>query len=303
MQPIKIALLGCGRMGRNHLRAIRADDRFDLVAVVDPVAIEPGADVLRGAPLLRSAAALPRVDATIVATPTETHDDLVAFVLGGGAHMLVEKPLAATYAQCRDYLGSPRLAVGHVERFNPAVRALAKLLGEGVIGEPIHLVSTRIGGYPAAASPETNVAIDLAVHDLDVLRHLLGPLRVEGAACHSTTRPGVCDTAEILLTSQRGASATVHVDWIAPTKIRTLRVTGTKGAAFLDYVTQTCAVVRGDERVEVPVERVEPLRAQLDAFHTFVTTGDRGLLASAEDGAAAVLLAERALAASRGAWV
>jgi UDP-N-acetylglucosamine 3-dehydrogenase len=312
MHPIKIALLGYGRMGRNHLRAIRADDRFDLAAIIDPVAIEPGADVLQRATFLRSVDAIPRVDAAIVAAPTAAHADLAARLLSSGARVLVEKPLAGSSFECQlmkdlvlllDGAGVPRLVVGHLERFNPAVRALAKLLGEGVIGEPIHLVSTRIGGYPAAASPETNVAIDLAVHDLDILRHLLGPLRVEGAACHSTTRPGVCDTAEILLTSQRGASATVHVDWIAPTKIRTLRVTGTKGAAFLDYVAQTCAVVRGNERVEVPVERAEPLRAQLDAFHGFVTRGERGLLASAEDGAAAVLLAERALASSRGAWV
>jgi UDP-N-acetylglucosamine 3-dehydrogenase len=311
---VDIVLFGLGRMGRNHLRAIQADPRFRLVAVVDPVAIEPAADVLHGAPFLRSAAALPRPDAAIVATPTATHADLATRLLDDGAHVLVEKPLAHTYARCRGLLGAarllspartprPKVVVGHVERFNPAVRALAAVLARGDIGRPIHFVSTRIGGYPGAASPENNVALDLAVHDLDVLRMLVGPLRVEASACHSTTDPSVCDTAEILLSSQHGASATVHVDWIAPTKIRTLRVTGTKGAAFLDYIAQTCAVVRGSERVELPVERREPLRAQLDAFYAFVTKGERGLLASAEDGAAAVLLAERALAASRGAWV
>lgn len=302
--PITVAIMGLGRMGRNHLRTIRADPRFKLVAIVDPVAPEPDADVLRGASFLHSVGALPAVDAALVATPTSTHADVAARLLAATVvPVLVEKPLAHTYARCRSLLGGDRLVVGHVERFNPAVRALADVIARGDIGRPIHFVSTRIGGYPAAASPESNVALDLAVHDLDVLRMLVGPLRVEAAACHSTTDPNVCDTAEILLSSQHGASATVHVDWIAPTKVRTLRVTGTRGAAFLDYTAQTCAIVCGSERVEVPVERREPLRAQLDAFHDFITTGDRGSLCSAEDAAAAVLLAERALAASRGAWV
>lgn len=303
---IKIALLGCGRMGRNHLRVIQADPRFHLVAVLDPARAPPFVPVLAPLTAIEELDGI-AFDAAIVATPTPTHAALSSRLLARGAHVLVEKPLASTSAQARALLSgvehTDRLAVGHVERFNPAVRALAKLLEEGVIGRLIHFVSTRIGGYPAAASPESNVALDLAVHDLDVLRMLVGPLRVEASACHSTTDPNVCDTAEILLSSQHGASATVHVDWIAPTKIRTLRVTGTRGAAFVDYIAQACAVVRGSERVELPVERREPLRAQLDAFHDMITTGARGLLCSGDDAAAAVLLAERALAASRGAWV
>lgn len=308
---IKIVLFGLGRMGRNHLRLIKSDSRFDLVAVLDPAGAPPSVPALSP---LTSIEELDGIapDAAIVATPTPTHAPIAFRLLARGLRVLVEKPLAVSHGQCRDILrqreavgalGAIRFAVGHVERFNPAVRALADAIARGDVGEPIHFVSTRIGGYPGAASHENNVALDLAVHDLDVLRMLVGPLRVEASACHATTDPHVCDTAEILLSSQHGASATVHVDWIAPTKVRTLRVTGTKGAAFVDYIAQTCAVVRGSERVELPVERCEPLRAQLDAFHDMITTGERGLLCSGEDAAAAVLLAERALAASRGAWV
>lgn len=298
MYQLRIALVGLGRMGRNHLRTIEADSRFSLVATVDPIEKSKATeydvrDVQWGS-----------IDCAIVAVPTERHVAVAGEVLPENIPALIEKPLAPTFAECKRIIHwGWRQVVGHVERFNPAVRALADVLARGDIGRPIHFVSTRIGGYPAAAAPENNVALDLAVHDLDVLRHLIGPLRVEASACHATTNPNVCDTAEILLSSQHGASATVHVDWIAPTKVRTLRVTGTKGAAFVDYIAQTCAVVRGSERVELPVERREPLRAQLDAFYRYVTEGEQGLLASAEDGAAAVLLAERALAVSRGGWV
>lgn len=285
-------------MGRNHQRAIEADPRFSLWAMVDPIKIS--ASTHRYARDMRGE----EIDCAIIAVPTEKHAEVASEVLPELVPALIEKPLASTHAECKRVIGwGFRFAVGHVERFNPAVRALADVLARGDIGRPIHFVSTRIGGYPAAASPESNVALDLAVHDLDVLRHLIGPLRVEASACHATTNPNVCDTAEILLSSQHGASATVHVDWIAPTKVRTLRVTGTEGAAFIDYIAQTCAIVRGNERVELPIERREPLRAQLDAFYRFVTEREQGLLASAEDGAAAVLLAERALVVSRGGWV
>lgn len=297
MSQVRIALIGLGRMGRNHMRTIHDDQRFSLVATVDPfeksLATEYDARDVQWV----------SVDCAIIAAPTGLHAVVADDVLGS-VPALVEKPLASSFAECKRFARPDyRCVVGHVERFNPAVRALADALARGDIGRPIHFVSTRIGGYPAAAAPENNVALDLAVHDLDVLRHIIGPLRVEASACHATTNPNVCDTAEILLSSQHGASATVHVDWIAPTKVRTLRVTGTEGAAFVDYIAQTCAVVRGGERVELPVERREPLRAQLDAFYRYVTEGEQGLLASAEDGAAAVLLAERALAVSRGGWV
>lgn len=301
--PIRVALVGLGNMGRRHLRTLQADPRFRIVAVVDPVVALPSEP---GAVCLRSIEQLPRVDAAIVATPIASHVDITTALLGQVRTLLVEKPLASSYEHARALAVAAlatdvRLVVGHVERHNPAVRALREVLETGVIGAPIHLVATRIGGYPAA-TPGGDVVLDLGVHDLDVLRVLLGPLRVEASACHTTVAPGVCDTAEILLSSQHGASATVHVDWIAPVKVRTLRVTGTQGAAFVDYQAQTVAVVRGAERTEVPVERVEPLRAQLNAFHALCAHGVLGDLCSGEDAAAAVFLAERALAVTPRAW-
>lgn len=292
--PLRIALIGYGRMGRNWARVIHASPDATLACVIDPAL-----PVVEGVPV-RTIGLNPRdADAVIVASPTNTHADVIDELSWIDIPMLVEKPLAATYADAREMPGA-RIAVGHIERFNPAVQAAAEVLASGIIGDPIHIVTTRIGGYPA--DPRGDVVLDLAVHDLDVLRLLLGPVRVEHASCHESR--GRCDTAEIALVAKLGATATVHVDWIAPSKERTFRATCTRGALFVDYVARTGVVVHEDGRRELlEVGTWEPLAAELAAFVHFARTGEHGPLATAEDGLAAVELAERAGVMGRKGWV
>ncbi len=285
--PIKVALVGAGRMGANHHRVILANPRFELVAVADPIS-----------PLAthRSLAGV-HFDAAVVVTPTATHFDVASKTLGRGLPLLVEKPLASTYEQCQQLckLGGELLSVGHVERFNPAVQSLSTVLAAGRIGTPIHFSVTRVGGYPAAVTPGNDVLLDLAVHDLDILRSLLGPLSVVASVCHATVRPDVCDTAEILLRAQCGASATVCTNWISPVKIRTIRVTGTGGVIFVDLIAQTVEIAIGNERTLIAVPRAEPLADQLNSFANLIDGKPSGQLCSGADAAAAVLLAEQAL--------
>lgn len=318
----KVVLVGLGRMGRNHLRVLRETPGFELVAVVDGKAAPP-AD-LGAVPFLRSIAELTKVDfdAAVIATPTATHHDVALELIAMGKHLLVEKPIASTYAEGREVLAAAhaknvRLVVGHVERFNPAVRKLRELIKEGFLGTAIHFSFTRVGGYPDTVLSGNNVMLDLAVHDIDVLRSLVGPVKLEHSMCHVTWREGVFDTAEILLAAGTGASATVHVNWITPTKIRSIRVTGTRGVCFVDYMLQTCELFGGSllkhdepssssfenlqelyrttDRIQFGVRKEEPLRAQLMQFRTFLTEGVGGELCMGSDALAAVLLAERAV--------
>jgi UDP-N-acetylglucosamine 3-dehydrogenase len=150
-----------------------------------------------------------------------------------------------------------------------------------------------VGGYPNEPGRGNNVLVDLAVHDVDVLHLLEGKMRVVASACHSTVKRGVLDTAEIMLRSPRnGPSASIHVNWITPTKIRTLRVTGTGGVGIVDYMLQTCTIFGGDlvgprlypgssfeqlvqayqgnDRIEFGVKKVEPLRNELEDFARYV---------------------------------
>lgn len=318
----KIALVGLGRMGRNHFRVLRETPGFELVAVVDAKAAPP--PDLGTTLFLRDAGELSKLDfeAAVIATPTATHHDVAKMLLDMGKHLLVEKPVASTFEQAQEVLAlahakGVKLAVGHVERFNPAVRKLREVIREGWLGTPIHFAFTRVGGYPETILDGNNVLLDLAVHDIDVLRSLVGAVKLEHSVCHITIREGVFDTAEIALSAATGSTASVHVNWITPTKIRSVRVTGTRGVCFVDYILQTCEllggsllkniepalasfdvlreVYRATDRIQFGVQKVEPLRAQADQFLAFLRGGEPGELCTGRDALAAVLLAERAI--------
>lgn len=320
MTKIKVVLVGLGRMGSNHLRVLKETPGFELVAVVDAQAVKPDL----GMPLLRSVAELATIDfeAAVIATPTGTHHNLALELIAMGKHLLIEKPIASTFEQGRELLAAAqakgtKLVVGHVERFNPAVRKLREIIREGFLGTAIHFAFTRVGGYPNTVLAGNNVILDLAVHDIDVLRSMVGAVKLEHSMCHVTWRDGVFDTAEIFLAAATGASATVHVNWVTPTKIRSVRVTGTRGVCFVDYMLQTCELFGGSllkptepndtsfeglqelyrttDRIQFGVVKEEPLRAQAVQFHRFLTDGDSGELSTGSDALAAVLIAERAV--------
>jgi UDP-N-acetylglucosamine 3-dehydrogenase len=322
MSNTKIALVGLGRMGRNHFRVLRETPGFELVAVVDAQAAPP--TDLGGAQMLRDVKELAKVDfeAAVIATPTATHHEVARTLIGMGKALLVEKPVASTFVEAQEVLElahkkGVKLAVGHVERFNPAVRKLREVIREGWLGTPIHFAFTRVGGYPETILQGNNVLLDLAVHDIDVLRSLVGAVKVEHSVSHVTFREGVFDTAEISLSAASGATASVHVNWITPTKIRSVRVTGTRGVCFVDYILQTCELMGGSllknnlpklfsfdllqelykstDRIQFGVQKVEPLRAQAGQFLTFLRGGEAGELCTGRDALAAVLLAERAI--------
>lgn len=329
MAPRKrIVLVGLGRMGKNHLRVLRDTPGVELAGVVDARAEAPGD--LGAVPFARSVAELASTpfDAAVIATPTATHHAVALELIGMGKHLLVEKPIASTFAQGSELLAAARakgtkLVVGHVERFNPAVRKLRELIREGTLGTPIHFSFTRVGGYPDTVLAGNNVILDLAVHDIDVLRSLVGAVKLEHSICHKTWREDVFDTAEILLGSAIGASAEIHVNWITPTKIRTIRVTGTRGVCFVDYMLQTCELFGGSllkavepkdltsfekiqelyrttDRIQFGVQKEEPLRVQNAQFARLLESGDAGELCTGNDALAAVLLAERAVQVEHG---
>ena len=318
----KIALVGLGRMGRNHLRVLRETPGCELVAVVDASAPVP--HDLGAIQFLRSTDELSKLEfeAAVIATPTATHFDVAKSLIAMGKHLLVEKPVASTFVQAHEVIElahkkGVKLAVGHVERFNPAVRKLREVIREGWLGTPIHFAFTRVGGYPETVLQGNNVLLDLAVHDIDVLRSLVGAVKLEHSTCHVTFREGVFDTAEIILAAASGASASVHVNWITPTKIRSVRVTGTRGVCFVDYILQTCELMGGSllknivptswgfealqelyrstDRIQFGVQKVEPLRAQASQFLAFLGGAEPGELCTGRDALAAVLLAERAI--------
>jgi len=275
---MRVLLIGLGRMGRNHLRVLSEHPRFRVVGAVDPAL--PAAPI----PVVRSLDDWTAdCDCAVVAAPASAHYAIGCALVARKIPVLMEKPLCATSEPCRDPVrraqknGVP-LAVGHTERFNPAVQKLREIAHE--LGRPLRFELTRAGG-----APKSDVLFDLAVHDIDIFRLLAGGARLDGAAIES-------GAATLHLSSQSGATAIIYVDRIAQEKIRSIRVRGPRGECFVDYVRQTCALGGRD----LHVDSIEPLFAQASQFFSFVRRSDAGALCLGDDATAAVWIAERASA-------
>ncbi len=327
---VRVGLAGLGSMGRNHLRVIGTRSNVRLVAVADPLAdLLADATAQTGAegfaePLAMIAQA--DLDAVVIAAPTTVHLPLALAAIGKGIAVLVEKPLAPTVAEAAEIVEASRatgvpVQVGHVERFNPAVRELGRLLHEEHWLSTIFAIATRRAGPFPARIRDVGVTIDLATHDVDICSWIAGerPVRV-----HAETAQRIHADHEDLLFGllhfPSGVIAQLDVDWLTPAKRRQLMVTGEEGMFELDYLTQRLTFTRATdttnprliggyaptfegEVAELRVPAGEPLALEHDAFLRVVRAGGRPEV-DAEDGLWAVGIASALLeSASRRAVV
>jgi len=289
-ESIRVALVGAGQMGRLHARVVSESDDTELVAIVDPLEAASAVARLRHAPLLASldellADGLP--DLAVVAVPTVQHAETAARLLEAGVHVLVEKPIASNIEEAEELIGLAArhervLAVGHVERFNPAVRALHGKLLANELGRVFQVHARRLSPFPVRVG-DTGVAFDLATHDLDLMCELAGrPVRVSAESDRKAHRSHE-DILAAVLRFDSGVIGLLEVNWLTPTKVRQLTVTGERGTFVVDYLNQHLTLYEnGHERgswteldifdgviegnvVRFAIPRVEPLRAQLDA--------------------------------------
>ena len=320
---LRVGLAGLGSMGRNHLRLLASRHDIELVAIADPApAALASATEQTGAqgfaePLAMLAEA--EIDAVVIAAPTTAHVPLAVAAIERGIAVLVEKPLAGTVDECVKIVTAAREAgvpvqVGHVERFNPAVLELGRLIGDGWLTAVYAIASRRAGPFPARIR-DVGVTVDLATHDVDILSWIAGerPSRVYA----ETAQRIHADHEDLLfglLHFPSGATGMLDVNWLTPTKRRQLVVTGAEGMFELDYLTQRLTFTRATdttnprliggyaptfegEMVELPVASSEPLAAELDAFFRVVRDGSRPVV-DAEDGLWAVAVATSLLSAA-----
>jgi UDP-N-acetylglucosamine 3-dehydrogenase len=323
-RPARVGLIGLGTMGRNHLRLLTSRDDARLVAVADPVpdALEVAAST-SGAQAYAEPLALlaeAELDAVVIASPTTTHHPLALAALERGLAVLVEKPLATTPDEADELVDAAAssvvpIQVGHVERFNPAVLELGRLLDAGWLSTVYAITSRRAGPFPARIR-DVGVTIDLATHDVDILSFVAAerPIRVS-----AETARRVHDEHEDLLfgllSFPSGTVGMIDVDWLTPAKRRALTVVGEEGMFELDYLSQRLTFTRSTdttnprliggyaptfegESVDLPLEKHEPLAAELDAFLAIVRDGGRPIV-DVEDGRWAVVLADALLRSAR----
>jgi predicted dehydrogenase len=311
----RIGIVGLGAMGRNHARILEELDAAELVAVCDPSEEAMDWAATRRLKGYRSYQELfegEKLDAVTVAVPTRFHLEVGLAALERGLHVLMEKPIAVDLDEARKLVSTAEqrgavLAVGHVERFNPAVRELKRRLDAGDLGRIFQVHSRRQGPFPARVR-DVGAVIDLATHDLDVMRYLLG---VEVVRLYAETEQRIHteheDMLNGLLRFENGVVGVVQVNWLTPTKIRELSVLGERGMLQLNYITQDLvfyensfvstehppALLTGvseGKLVRHKVDRSEPLRVELESFLASVA-GKTPPEVGGEDGLRALALA------------
>ena len=307
---LKAAVVGVGSMGRNHARLYRTIEGVRLVGIADSNAqIAERVGARENVPHYTDFAALldeQKPDLVSIAVPTGLHYEIGAAVIDRGVHVLMEKPITSTVEQGEALLELAKrkgvtLAVGHIERFNPAVMELRRRLNDGMAGRIYKIAAQRLSPYPTRIG-DAGVVIDLASHDIDLMRHLMPEpiLRIYGETLQSINSDRE-DLFNGLIRFASGAIGVLDINWMTPTKVRRLSVTGARGFLECDLLSQelffyenenapsqwdALSVLRGVSEgniLGIRIQRHEPLDAELTDFVAAVRDG-RPPMVTGEDG-------------------
>ncbi len=278
MRKIRVAVVGAGQFGRHHLRVLRECELADLVAVVDTDAAraaeaarlfqcEAFQDVRRLAGI---------AEAAVVAVPTTFHAEVGGALLDAGLDVLIEKPIAADLASARRLVDTAAragrvLAVGHLERFNPAVTAL-----EQIKTLPLFFEVHRLSPF-TPRSLDVDVVLDLMIHDIEIVLSLVGRMPEEVRAAGIRILSERVDIANARLAFPGGAIANLTASRVSTERVRKLRMFQPNQYISLDYTRQEAAVfqVTPERRIaysKLEVRRAEPLRLELEHFLECVRT-------------------------------
>jgi len=305
--PLKVGVAGVGVMGRNHARVLSDIREFDVTTIFDMDALtaQGVADLYDATPVTTAQAFVEAgLDAAVVSTPNRTHADLSVALLEKGVHVLVEKPIAATVADARRMIDAARandrvLMVGQVERFNPAVEAVKRAIADEQV---ISIQITRVGPFPPRMG-EVGVVIDLAVHDIDIIRHLTGSEVAEVQPQLARTRADREDTALLQFRMDNGVIAHITTNWVTPYKVRTLQVATQGKFVVADLMTRQVTEYFGQQPDGSYQTRAvnswpsEPLKKELESFAHAIRTGEPPAV-TGEDGLRNLEVALRCLGES-----
>lgn len=240
-------------MGQHHARVAAEHSYFNLVGIIDTDAMR-ASDVAeknntQAYPNLVALCAAHKPQAISICVPSSLHLVIAKEALAAGMHILVEKPIADTVANGMAILNAAKAAhknvlVGHIERYNPAVREVKRLIDADAIGEISSIIARRVGIMPPQIQ-DADIAVDLAIHDIDVLCYLMD---AQPTDVHIYKKASIlndrADCVEMFFQFE-GASGFIQANWITPVKIRRLNVTGSKGYLTMDYIDQTIELFQG----------------------------------------------------------
>ncbi len=301
-RKIKVGVVGTGALGQHHARIYSELENAELVGVFDTNAerAKEIADKHQSNAFSTMAELMAQIDAASVVVPTDLHRAVAGELIAAGKHLLIEKPIAATSAEAEELVALAKqhnviVQVGHVERFNPVLSYL-----EQNARNPRFIEAHRLAPYPPPRDglhprgTEVSVVLDLMIHDIEVILHLVGSsvkaIHAVGAPVLSPTE----DIANVRLAFENGCVANITASRISPERMRKIRVFLDDAYISLDYQNQEGELYRkqgaGFSREEVPIEKGEPLANQLRSFVSCVAGRDEPVV-SGEHAARALSLA------------
>lgn len=276
-EPIRIAVIGAGQFGRNHVRIVRQTPGCRLTAVVDPAEDKAresaGADALA---LSSTEGLREHADAAIVAAPTTVHGEIGCALMEAGLDVLMEKPLAADLATADSLVRTAArtgrlLQAGHLERFNPAIVAL-----EEAATHPLFFEIHRLSLF-TPRSLDVDVVLDLMIHDIDIVLSLVGREPEEIRAAGVSILSDKVDIANVRLQFPGGCVANLTASRVSTERVRKLRLFQPREYISLDYSKQHAVRFRvGEERQiarsDLASQSAEPLQRQFEAFLESIRT-------------------------------
>jgi len=289
LAPLRAGLIGIGMMGRNHARVLRELPDVELVVIADQAGDKH--NVAQGVPVVSSTeeALTFDLDCAIIAVPTKFHTEVAVQLARRNIATLIEKPLADSLESAKEIIAAFKetntLAfVGHIERFNPAIKELKKRLRNGDIGEVFQIATRRQSSFPGRVS-DVGVIKDLATHDIDLVLSISGSAYTTASAltAHRSGRP----TEDMVIANallENGTIVNHVVNWLSPLKERVTVVTGASGIFVADTLTGDLTLHRNGEfdmdwdslssfrgvsegdTIRFAFPRVEPLKAEVANF-------------------------------------
>lgn len=245
---IKVAVIGAGVMGKNHLKTYKNLPNVELIGVYDifPEAAENAAKMFGIKAFSSMEEVAKSVNAVSVVTTSTTHADVGEFFLNHGIHCLIEKPLATTEEECMRLINAAKknnvtLLVGHIERFNPAVEQMSKILSDT---SKIRSLTAQRMSAASGRITDVDVAMDLMIHDVEVIQSLVKSPVINVQACSVKTadKPEGKDYISALLEFENGTTANLTASRITQARVRTLTVTTDTNYIDMDFINQSINV-------------------------------------------------------------
>ncbi len=318
---LRIGLVGLGMMGRNHARVLTSMAAVDFVGAVDPMGDPKGSLIVGTLFTSLDEMIAAGVDAAVVAVPTEEHEAVAMVLADAGVHALIEKPVAVdvpSAVRIKDAFEAAGLvgAVGHIERFNPALQEMRRRLNAQELGKLFLISTERVGPFPNRIK-DVGVVKDLASHDIDLARWL-GDAQIQVVSGQTAHKMGRIheDLVVVVGRLDNGIVVSLNVNWLTPTKRRTVTVLGEKGALVADMLSadltfyanadiptewDAMARLRGvseGDMVRYALRKREPLLVELEHFRDAVLGRPEAQIVTLAEGVDVLRAAESVLLAA-----